>query len=185
MRNPIKGFIDRFKDATMSEMVEVYELATVIATQYNVTIEEVSEIIKNLTNNGYGTSTAKLCQNYNINTADAFRVLFEKGWIDARNKITEKGLLESNNIVDEIDVTTFKPVFQDRKGGLYWDTTHELFKEKWNEGIVKECEARWSTREFNSTLKASESPFGDTVQGILIGASTFTILNEQVLKDEG
>ena len=169
-------------ELTFGDMAGIVETVGVIENVYGMDIARIEILLKNQTNDGYGQSTAKLCQNYNININEVFGQLRAKGWINRKNQITEKGIKESNNIEDEFDASIEKLVFQDRLGGLYWDTQHPLFEEKWV-SIVDACIEK-DSKEFNEILKQSKSPFGTTATELLKNPSSFVVVNGDKLNGE-
>ncbi len=145
--------------ATVKDLQATYTQVAKIEQAFGLEIVEVAKHLENQNNEGYGQSTMGLCGRWNILSTDVFKQLRRKGWIDANNELTLKGLIESNDLqnVSTFDMNVRRLVFQDMADGLYWNTAHPLFKSKW-QGIVDACEGK----EYCLTLKNTPSPFGKT-----------------------
>jgi len=151
-------------NATVKDLQTTYTHVAKLEHAYGFNIEEIGIQIDNQNHDGYGQSTVDLCSRWNINSGDVFRQLRVKGWIDANNELTRRGLFESNDFTTNhtFDWETDRVLIQKMAGGLYWNMAHPLFKTKW-QGIVDACEHR----TFCATLKNQPTPFADNTKDLI------------------
>ena len=168
---------ENVSNATVKDLQITYTHVAKLEHAYGFNIEEIGIQIDNQNHSGYGQSTVDLCSRWNINSADVFKQLRLKGWIDANNELTLKGLFNSNDWTPDhyFDWEIDRVLFQQMAGGLYWNMAHPLFKTKW-QGIVDACEHR----EFCAALKNQPQPFADKTKDLIKKSGMSLTGNENV-----
>jgi hypothetical protein len=143
-------------EMTVGGLQEFREITMKVMDHFSYTMVEMLAQNGNMDNDGVGTSHKSLCNRHNINHRKAIEFIRSIGYIDDENRLTKKGLLETNNLKEFDRVSSsFRPVLADNDGmGLYWDESNKHFKELWDRVVEN------TPGIFNDQLKIAKNPLG-------------------------